>query len=73
MPAYKTNFIGQLPKKLLHSFLETANYPILQDKGIVSALQAKLKAEQEYEKYRVKQDENYISDFDKEIRRIKGG
>lgn len=57
----------------LHSFLETANYPILQDKGLVSALKAKLKAEQEFEEYRVKQDENYISDFDKEIKRIKGG
>ena len=29
----------------LHSFLELSNYPILQDKGKVSALEAKLKAE----------------------------
>ena len=28
-----------------HSFLELSNYPILQDKGKVSALEAKLKAE----------------------------
>ena len=35
-------------------------------------LKAKIKAEQEYVKYRVIQDENYISDFDKEIKRIKG-
>jgi hypothetical protein len=33
-------------------------------------LKAKLKAEKEYEKYRIIQDENYISDFDREIKRI---
>lgn len=56
----------------LHNFLELSNYPILEDKGTVSVLEAKLKAEQEYETYRKIQDENYISDFDKEIRRIEG-
>jgi len=56
----------------LHNFLELSNYPILQDKGKIFALQAKLKAEAEYEKYRVIQDKNYISDFDEEIKRLKG-
>lgn len=56
----------------LHSFLELSNYPILQDKGKVSALEAKLKAEGEYEVYRRRQDADYISDFDREIRRITG-
>ena len=56
----------------LHSFLELANYPILEDGGRISALEAKLKAEQEYEIYRQIQDKNYISDFDKEIKRIEG-
>lgn len=56
----------------LHSFLELSNYPILQDKGKVSALEAKLKAEGEYEVYRQQQDADYISDFDREIRRIEG-
>jgi hypothetical protein len=56
----------------LHSFLELSNYPILEDKGKVSTLEAKLKAEQEYEVYRQIQDKNYISDFDKEIKRIEG-
>jgi len=60
-------------KQFLHSFLELSSYPILQDKGKVSALEAKLKAEQEYEEYRVIQDENYISDFDKEVWRIREG
>ncbi|MEA3544537.1 MAG: cell filamentation protein Fic, partial [Thermodesulfobacteriota bacterium] len=40
------------------------------DNGKVSAIKAKLKAEGEYEKYRVIQDRKYISDFDKEIKRI---
>jgi len=56
----------------LHSFLELANYPILQDKGKVSALEAKLKAEGEYEVYRQRQDAEYLSDFDREIKRIEG-
>ncbi|MCD4798736.1 MAG: virulence RhuM family protein, partial [Methanosarcinales archaeon] len=61
--------------QFLHSFLELSSYPILQDKGKgkVSALEAKLKAGQEYEEYRVIQDENYISDFDREVWRIREG
>ncbi len=58
--------------EFLHNFLELSNYPILQDKGKISALEAKLKAEQEYEVYRVQQDKDYLSDFDKEIKRISG-
>ncbi len=58
--------------KFLHGFLELSKYPILKDNGRVSALEAKLKAEQEFEEYRVVQDENYVSDFDKEIKRITG-
>ena len=59
--------------QFLRSFLELSSYPILQDKGKgkVSALEAKLKAEQEYDEYRVAQDEIYISDFDKEVQRIR--
>jgi hypothetical protein len=55
----------------LDRFLELSNYPILKDKGKVSMLEAKLKAEGEYEKFRIIQDQNYESDFDKEIKRIK--
>ena len=56
----------------LDKFLELSDYPILLDKGKISALEAKLKAEGEYSKYRIIQDRNYISDFDKEVRRITG-
>ncbi|MDP8206732.1 MAG: virulence RhuM family protein [Candidatus Electryonea clarkiae] len=58
--------------EFLQKFLELSNYPILEDKGKVSALESKLKAEQEYDKYRVVQDKNYFSDFDEEIKRITG-
>lgn len=56
----------------LHSFLELSNYPILQDKGKVSALEAKLKAEGEFDIYRQRQDVEYLSDFDREIKRLEG-
>jgi hypothetical protein len=58
--------------KFLNDFLALSNYPILQDKGKVSALEAKLKAEGEFEIYRQRQDAEYISDFDREIKRIGG-
>ena len=57
--------------KFLTQFLELSEYPILKDKGSISALEAKIKAEQEYEIFRKIQDENYISDFDREIKRLK--
>jgi len=56
----------------LNDFLKLSNYPILKDKGKVSALEAKLKAEGEYEVYRERQDVEYLSDFDREIKRIEG-
>jgi hypothetical protein len=55
----------------LQNFLELSEYPILKDKGSVSALKAKLKAETEYEEFRKIQDKNYMSDFDREIKRLK--
>jgi len=70
--------VRQIPTKMhewvsfLDQFLTLSSYPILQDKGKISALEAKLKAEQEYETYRSIQDRDYISDFDREIKRIQG-
>ena len=58
--------------EFLNRFLELSNYPILSDKGKVGALEAKLKAEAEYEVFRVKQDREYVSDFDREIKRLEG-
>lgn len=55
----------------LNSFLELSNYPILQDAGKVSAEMAKLKAEKAYEVFRVEQDKNFVSDFDKTVKVLK--
>ncbi|WP_439234823.1 virulence RhuM family protein [Lonepinella koalarum] len=56
--------------RFLAQFLELVDYPILKDSGKISMLQAKLKAESEYEKYRVIQDKNYESDFDREVKKL---
>jgi hypothetical protein len=58
--------------KFLNNFLQLSNYPILKDKGKITMLEAKLKAESEYEKYRIIQDKEYESDFDREIKRLEG-
>jgi hypothetical protein len=58
--------------KFLSNFLQLSNYPILNNKGKVTMLEAKLKAEMEFDKYRVIQDKNYESDFDKVIKKFKG-
>jgi hypothetical protein len=56
----------------LTSFLQLSNYPILTDKGKITMLEAKLKSESEYEKFRVVQDREYESDFDKMIKELSG-
>ena len=57
--------------KILDDFLNLAQRPVLENLGTVSALEAKIKAESEYEVFRKIQDQNYISDFDREIKRLK--
>jgi hypothetical protein len=56
----------------LNRFLAMADYPVLQDAGRVPALEARLKAEAQYEVFRQRQDAEYISDFDREVRRLTG-
>ena len=53
--------------QFLHKFLELSNYSILSDKGKITALIAKLKATSEYDAFRIIQDQDYLSDFDKEL------
>ncbi|MFP5042727.1 virulence RhuM family protein [Parasediminibacterium sp. JCM 36343] len=55
----------------LVKFLELSDSPILTDNGKITMLEAKLKAEAEYDKFRVVQDTNYESDFDREIKKLK--
>ena len=54
----------------LNNFLQLSNYPILLDKGKITQLEAKIKAESEFDKFRIIQDRDYLSDFDKEILKI---
>ena len=49
----------------LNGFLTLWNHDVLQDNGKISAELAKLKAETEFEKYRLIQDQTYLSDFDR--------
>lgn len=49
----------------LNGLLELMDYGVLKDNGKVSAELAKQKAETEFEKYRIIQDQLYISDFDR--------
>ena len=59
-------------EQFLNQFLTLSEYPILADKGAISAEEAKLKAEGEYKKFRITQDKEYISDFDQEVKKILG-
>lgn len=49
----------------LDSFLNFNEYDIMQNIGVISRKVADSLAIKEYEKYRIIQDDNYISDFDK--------
>jgi hypothetical protein len=59
-------------QKFLNQFLDLSNSPILQNKGSITAMEAKIKAESEYEMYKVVQDRLFESDFDKEIKKMLG-
>ena len=54
----------------VNKFLEFRNYHILPDKGKISAAEAKATAEQEYDIFN--ETQKIDSDFDKEIRKLKG-
>jgi hypothetical protein len=56
----------------LDRFLQLNDYPVLDDRGHITALEARLKAEAEYELFRGRQDATWESDFDKEIKRLEG-
>jgi hypothetical protein len=66
----------QIPMKMtewikkLDAFLQFNEYDILNNAGRVSHEIAKALAEQEYEKFRVKQDRSFESDFDKEVKKL---
>lgn len=68
----------QIPMKMadwvqrLDAFLQFNEYQVLTDAGSVSAEVARRLAEEQYATFRVRQDEAFESDFDREVRRIQG-
>ena len=58
-------------KQQLERFMAMYDYEVLEGAGTVSAEEAKEKAYGEYDKFRLIQDREYLSDFDKEIRNWK--
>lgn len=69
----------QIPMKMkdwiekLDAFLQFNDYSVLKNAGIISAEIARKLANEQFEKFRIKQDAEFESDFDREIKRIKGG
>ncbi|MEX0668607.1 MAG: virulence RhuM family protein [Candidatus Saccharimonadales bacterium] len=58
-------------KEKLDAFLKFNEYEILQNAGKISSAAAQELAEEEYDKFRVVQDEEFISDFDEEVSKLK--
>lgn len=58
-------------KNEVENALKVFHYEVLEGKGKISHKQAVEKAENEYEKYKVIQDKNYVSDFDRLINETK--
>ena len=58
-------------KAYLEKYLKISEHDILPDAGSVSQEEAELKAIGEYEKFRRKQDQTFLSDFDRLIEEIK--
>jgi len=56
---------------ILDGFLKINRYELLDNSGKISHEQAIVKANVEFEKYRIIQDQKFISDFDKEVKKIK--
>ena len=67
----------QIPMKMadwvsrLDAFLQFNEYNILKDAGKVSHDVAIKLAEKEFEKFRIVQDQNFVSDFEKEVKKLK--
>lgn len=67
----------QIPMKMsdwvqkLDAFLAFNEYEVLQDAGKITHQVAKSLAEKEYAEFRVKQDRNFESDFDREVKKLK--
>jgi hypothetical protein len=66
-PMYMKDWVEKL-----NAFLKFSEYEILTNAGTISHEVAVALANKEYEVFKKTQDKNYLSDFDKEIKRITG-
>ncbi|MBI4976850.1 MAG: virulence RhuM family protein [Spirochaetes bacterium] len=64
-PMYMKDWVEKL-----NAFLKFSEYEILTNAGAISHEIALALAMKEYDKYRIAQDKEYLSDFDREIKRI---
>ena len=55
----------------LEMFLKLNKVEVLENKGTISKEEADQKALEEYEKFRIKQDQEYLSDFDRFLQEVK--
>jgi len=55
----------------LNAFLKFNEFEVLQDMGKISREIANVLAEKEYENFRIEQDKDYVSDFDRMVKRLK--
>ena len=66
----------QIPMKMsdwvlrLDAFLKFNEYEILTNAGVISAEVAKYLAEEQYEQFRIRQDRDFESDFEVEVKRL---
>lgn len=58
-------------KNKLSAYLSLGDYEVLQHSGTISNKEAQEKAFSEYEKFKLIQDHDFLSDFDKELKRLK--
>ena len=65
-----TNKVQSQTKERINNFLSGNNLEILPNAGSISHDEAIEKAHAEYEVFRIRQDELYLSDLDKEIKKL---
>jgi hypothetical protein len=55
--------------KIMNQYLDLNEYPILQDAGKVKRADADAKALEEYAEFRIRQDTEFIGDFEKSVKK----
>ena len=54
----------------LNEYLTLLGKGVLKNAGSISVEEAQIKADQEYKKYKKEQDKNYVSDFDRQVKKL---